>query len=182
MADENVFTDVDATLRALFETVEIDGSPVPVVLVTPDPDIVELTTPCITLMLSDVRRDETRRDNERRVEKDIDAMLADIKPPLAPYNLHYSVTGHGATTREDRLLLEEILLAVEENTLLVSADTQEEYRLGRDITFTEVSKGRDYGKTVGIVVKAWIEPRTVEQVPLVEETVFHVKRMELDSD
>ena len=177
MAGENVFTDVDRTVKELLETVELDGSPVPVRIVTPDPDIIELVTPCISMMLADVRRDNSRNENQRTVEKDVEEMKADVKQASAPYNLHYAVTGHGSTSRDDRLFLEEILLAVEENPVLVSSTMETEYPLSRDISFRENSRAREYAKAVGIVVKARIQPRLVEEVPLVEETVFHVERM-----
>ena len=177
MAEENVFTYVDQTLKELFETVRLGGSPVPVRMVTPDPDIIELVTPCITVMLADVRRDTERTVNDRFVEKDLDAMEAEVRQSSVPYNLHFTVTGHGDTTREDRLLLEEILLAVDENPILTSSTTDTEFPMSRDISFREVSKGREYGKAVDVVVKARIQPRLVEQVPLVEETVFDVNRM-----
>jgi hypothetical protein len=176
MAGENVFTDVDATLKALIEQVRLDGAPVPVRVVTPDPDVIEIETPCITLMLADVRRDGSRADNDRTVEKDVDAMTAEVRPASVPFNLHYTVTGHGATSREDRLLLEEVLLLLEENPILVSAESGVEFPLARDITFGEGSKERAFAKSVGIVVKARLQPRQVETVPLVREAIFHVKR------
>jgi|GEM_PF-2372659 len=177
MPEENDITDVDGILKSLFETVELDGSPVPVRMVTPDPDIVELVTPCITLMLSDVRRDGEREENDRVVEKDLQEMKADVRPEGVPYNLHYRVTGHGSTTREDRLLLEKILLLVEESPQLESPTTQKEYLLTRDISFRESSRGREYGKSVEIVVKARFPKGPAEEIPLVEETVFNVKKM-----
>ncbi len=72
MPEENVFTDVERTLKSALEArVKLNGQPVPVRVVTPDPDFVELELPCLTLQLTDVRRDPARIVNERRIEKDL---------------------------------------------------------------------------------------------------------------
>ena len=50
--DENVFTDIETTLKAALEArVKLGGQSVPVRVVTPDPDLVELELPCLTLQL-----------------------------------------------------------------------------------------------------------------------------------
>ena len=82
MPSENFITDIEATLKSALSDVSkvsINGSAVPVKIVTPDNDLVEVTYPSLTLKLTDVRRDLSRADNQRKVEKDIVNMQAKVK-------------------------------------------------------------------------------------------------------
>ena len=170
MPEENVFTDVEATLKAAVEArVKLGGQAVPVRVVTPDPDFVELETPCLTLQLTDVRRDPSRKDNDRRVEKDLATMEATIRPPTEPYNLHYSVGVHAERTRDERLLLEQVLCLLAELPSLTTGVPGREAYLSPDVSFRDLSKGRELFQSVGIVVKTRLEPGEVEVVPLARE-------------
>jgi hypothetical protein len=176
--EENVFTDVEATLKAALEArVRLGGQAVPVRIVTPDPDFVELALPCVTLQLTDVRRDPARRDNDRRVEKDLDAMEATIRPPTEPYDMHFSVGVHGERTRDERLMLEQVLCLLDEKPAMTTVTHGREVYLSRDVSFRELSKGRDLWQTVGIVVRTRLEPGEAEVVPLVREHVATVEPM-----
>jgi len=176
--EENVFTDVEATLKAALEArVRLGGQPVPVRIVTPDPDFVELELPCLTLQLSDVRRDPSRKDNDRRVEKDIEAMTATIRQPTDPYNLHFAVGIHAEHTRDDRLMLEQVLCLLAEQPAMTTAVLGREAYLAPDVSFRDLSKGRDLTHTVGIVVKTRLEPGEAQVVPLVREHVASVDPM-----
>jgi hypothetical protein len=176
--EENVFTDVEATLKAMFEArVTLDGQGLPVRIVTPDPDFVELELPCVTLQLTDVRRDPSRRDNDRRVEKDIEAMTATIRQPTEPYNLHFAVGIHATHTRDDRLMLEQVLCLLAEQPAMTTAVLGREAYLTPDVSFRGISKGRDISQSVGIVVKTRLEPGEAEVVPLVREHHVDVKEV-----
>jgi hypothetical protein len=180
MADveENVFTDIEATLKAaLAARVKLGGQSVPVRIVTPDPDFVELEVPCLTLQLSDVRRDPSRMDNDRRVEKDIEAMTATIRQPTEPYNLHFAVGIHAAHTRNDRLMLEQVLCLLAEQPALTTLVLGREAYLTPDVSFRGISKGRNISQSVGIVVKTRLEPGEAEVVPLVREHHVDVKEV-----
>ena len=168
--EENVFTDIETTLKAALEArVKLDGQPVPVRIVTPDPDFVELELPCVTLQLTDVRRDPARRDNDRRVEKDIEAMTATIRQPTEPYDLHFAVGVHGESTRAERLMLEQVLCLLAEQPAMVTAVLGRESYLAPDVSFRELSKGRELFQSVGIVVKTRLEPGEAVTVPLARE-------------
>ena len=51
---DNFLTDVEMTLKQGIEGISLDGSPVPLRIVTPDPDFAELTFPCLMLQLTDL--------------------------------------------------------------------------------------------------------------------------------
>ena len=168
--DENVFTDIDAALKAaLAARVRLGAEAVPVRMVTPDPDYVELELPCVTIGLSDVRRDPSRSEGDRRVEKDLEAMTATVRPRTEPWNLHYSVGVHAELTRDERLMLEQVLLLLDEQPVLTTPGLGREVYLSRDVSFSNLGSGRDYGRAVGIVVKTRLEPGEAETVPLVAE-------------
>jgi len=176
--EENVFTDVEATLKAALEArVRLGGQPVPVRIVTPDPDYVELELPCITLQLTDVRRDPSRMDNDRRVEKDLEAMTATIRQRSEPYDLHFAVGVHAERTREDRLLLEQVLLLLDEQPAMTTGTFGREVYLSRDVSFRDLSKGRALWQTVGIIVRTRLEPGEAQVVPLAREHVATAKPM-----
>jgi hypothetical protein len=176
--DENVFTDVEATLKAMLEArVTLGGEPLPVRIVTPDPDFVELELPCVTLQLTDVRRDPSRMDNDRRVEKDLEAMEARVLPPTEPYNLHFAVGIHAERTRDERLVLEKLLCLLAEQPAMTTQVFGREAYLAPNVSFRDVSKGRDLRQTVGIVVRTRLEPGEARVVPLAREHVATAKPM-----
>ncbi len=176
--EENVFTDIEATLKtALAARVTLAGQPVPVRIVTPDPDFVELELPCLTLQLSDVRRDPSRMGNDRRVEKDTETMTATIRPPTEPYNLHFAVGVHAERTRDDRLMLEQVLCLLAEQPAMTTLGLGREAYLTPDVSFRGISKGRDISQSVGIVVRIRLEPGEAKVVPLVREHDVGVKEV-----
>ena len=176
--EENVFTDVEATLKAALEArVRLGGQPVPVRIVTPDPDYVELELPCVTLQLTDVRRDPSRIDNDRRVEKDLEAMTATIRQQTEPYNLHFAVGVHGESTRAERLMLEQVLCLLDERPAMTTETFGREVYLSRDVSFRDLSKGRALWQTVGIVVRTRLEPGEARVVPLAREHIVGVKEV-----
>ena len=168
--EENVFTDIEATLKAALEArVKLGGEPVPVRIVTPDPDFVELELPCLTLQLVDVRRDPARKDNDRRVEKDIEAMTATVRQPTEPYDLHFALGVHAEATRDERLMLEQVLCLLAEQPAMTTVVLGREAYLAPDMSFRELSKGRELRQSVGIAVKTRLEPGEAEVVPLANE-------------
>ena len=168
--EENVFTDIEATLKAALESrVALGGEAVPVRIVTPDPDFVELELPCVTLQLADVRRDPARKDNAPRVEKDVEAMEATVRPPAEPYDLHFSVGVHAESTRDERLMLEQVLCLLAEQPALITSILGREAYLAPDVSFRDLSEGRDVVQAVGIVVKTRLEPGEAATVPLALE-------------
>ena len=74
----------------------------------------------MTLQLTDVRRDPSRKDNDRRVEKDIEAMMATVRPPTEPYDLHFAVGVDGERTRDERLMLEQVLCLLDEKPAMTT--------------------------------------------------------------
>ena len=178
MVTDNHFTDIDQALKAKLEGgVQLNGQPVPVQIVTPDPDFVELELPCLTLQLTDMRRDLERTDNERRVEKDVEGMTAAVRPRTEPYNLHYSIGVHAGQTRETRLLLEQVLLVVDGSTIMTTDVLGREVYLARELSFRDYSRERDYSQSIGVVVKTRLEPNEAETVPLIAETAFNAEEV-----
>ena len=168
--EENVLTDIETSLKAvLLARMLLAGEPVPVLVVTPVPDYVELELPCVTLQLIDVRRDPARRDNERRVEKDTEAMTAEVRLPTEPYDLHFAVGVHAASLRDERLLLEQVFCLLAEQPALTTVVGSREVYVSPDVSFRELSKARDIAQSVGIVVKARFEPGVAEAVLLARE-------------
>ena len=169
--EDNIITDIEQTLKSVMETC----ASVPVQIVTPDPDYIELDLPCITLELADVRRDPSRIMEDRQVEKDIDAMTAEVKPRTEPFNFHYTFGIHTGTTREGRLLLEKALLLLDRKPILTTEIFGKEIYLSRDLSFSEGSNGRVFFLALGLSVKTRLEPGEAETVPLVKDAVFSAK-------
>jgi len=177
MPEENVITDIETALKQTLENpavVQLNGQPVPVVFVTPDPDLVELTIPCMTLQLTEVRRDPVRADNDRDIEIDEEDSTARIRWPSQPYNLHYTLAGHAAAGREDRLLLEQLLRFVDDNPALESAVLRRRFLLHRDVAVKETSRGRDLSKALAFVVRTRLTGKEIGEVPLAREQVTRV--------
>jgi len=165
---ENVLTDVETLLKTALESrLRLGGQPVSVRIVTPDPDLVELELPCVTMQLVDVRRDLARMDNERRVAADPDTMTAEVRPPTQPFNFHFSIAPHAEQLRDQRLLLEQVLLLLDEAPVLASA--VQEYYVAPDRTFADRSSGRDIACAVGVILRARLEPGPVQTVLLAGE-------------
>lgn len=172
---DNFMTDIERTLKEGLEGISLNGSPVPVRVVTPDPDFVELVLPCLTLQLTDLRQDFERTDNEREVDKDIDLMEARVRKNSRPYNLHYSITAHTERSRDDRFLLGEVVYFMDEHPVLTSVVFGKELYLHRDVSFREMSKGRSFAKAMGLIVKTRLDARDEETIPLVRERLFKVR-------
>ena len=176
MPEENVLTDIEQTLKAAIEgRLSLGGQAVPVRIVTPDPDYVELELPCVTLQLADVRRDPPRIVNERRVEKDVGAMTAGIRPRTEPFNLHYTVGIHAKGTRDGRLLIEQLLLLIDERPKMTTDVFGREIYVSRELSFSERSNGRDFFHAFTVIVKTRLEPGQTKTVPLVAEAAFSAK-------
>lgn len=177
MPEENVITDIETTLKRALEdpaVIQLNGRAVPVVFVTPDPDLVELAVPCLTLQLTEVRRDPGRADNDREVEVTGEETTARIRWPSQPYNLHYTLCGHATTGREDRLLLEQLLRFVDDNPALESAVLRRPFLLHRDVGVRETSQGRDLSKALAFVVRTRLSGKEIAEVPLARESVARV--------
>ena len=175
MTEDNFLTDIELTLKQMLgdvQNIAIGGEPVPVHVVTPDPDFVELEVPCITLQLADIRRDPDRADNDLDVEKDLDEMTATVRKRSEPYNLHYTIGIHAEKSRHDRLLLEQVFYFIDEHPVITTAGEAGEIYLHRDIAFRELSKERDLAKSIDIIVKMRLDARHAETVPLVQEHVI----------
>jgi hypothetical protein len=172
---DNFLTDIERTLKQGLEAISLDGNPVPLKVVTPDPDFAELTLPCLTLQLTDLRQDFERMDNERKVDKDLDAMEAKVRDGSRPYNLHYQITAHTDRSRDDRLLLGEVVYFMDEHPVMTSVVFGKELYLHRDISFRELSKGRSFARAVGIVVKTRLDARDEKTIPLVRERILKAK-------
>ena len=157
--DDNFLTDIEQALKgALQDSISFGGEPVPVQVVTPDPDLVELTLPCLTLQLTDFRRDTPRADNDREVDVDMDNMEATVRKNSEPYNLHYTIGVHADKSRDDRILLGEVVYFIDEHPIMTTPAGKEVF-LHRDITFRELSKERDFEKTIEIMVRTRLTAR-----------------------
>lgn len=178
MVEDNFLTDMESTLKGLLsdtDNINLEGNAVPVRVVTPDPDFVELALPCLTLQMTDFRRDLERADNDRQVEKDLDAMTATVRKRSEPYNFHYMIAVHTEKNRDDRLLLGQVIYFIDEHPVLTSVVLGKELFIHRDISFRETSKERSFAKSVGMVVKARLEARHEEIVPLVNEHIVQAQ-------
>ena len=179
MPEDNVFTEIELVLKDGLEdptNVSVGGSPVPVRIVTPDPDLVEITYPTTTLQLVDVRRGSDRAWNEFEVTKDEMAGTADVAWPEMPYDLHYTVRAHTESARQDRLLIEQYLRFVDAHPLLTGA-TGRRFLLSRSLSFRDRSRGRTFEKALTFVVKARIPVGVVETVPLALEHQIQVEEL-----
>jgi len=156
MAEENLFTEIEMALKLGLEdpaNVSLNGQPVPVRIVSPDPDLVELTVPVTTLQLIDVRRAPDRAFKEFMVETDLDNGTAKVAWPDEPYDLHYTVRGHTESARQDRLLLGQYIGFVDAHPMLECASGRKVY-LARALSFKDTSKERAFQKALTFVVKA----------------------------
>jgi len=171
----NIFTDLEGSLKALLEAnIFLASLMVPVQIVTPDPDFVELAIPCITLQLVDFRRDGTRRESGRVEEKDLDAMTAKIQRLPEPFNLHYALTVHTKNSRDDRLVFEQVAVLLDDHPIITTAILEKTIFLHRDLAFRENSKGREFAKSLTVIARARLDSKEFEIIPLVEELVTTV--------
>jgi hypothetical protein len=171
VTEENFFTDIELSFKQLLgdvQNIAVNGEPVPVRIVTPDPDFIELELPSLTLQLTDFRRDPDRADNDLDVEKDLEEMTATVRKQSEPYNLHYTIGIHAEKSRHDRLLLGQVIYFIDEHPVVTTGAGREIF-LHRDIAFRELSKERDLAKSIEIIVRIRLEARQAETVPLVQE-------------
>ena len=171
MPDENVLTEIELALKQGLEdpaNVSLSGQAVPVRVVTPDPDLVELTLPVTTLQLIDVRRGFDRMENEFEVEKDLAAGSAVVRWPEQPYDLFYTVRGHTASSRDDRLLLGQYLRFADAHPVLTGASGRRFY-LARSLAFRDRSREREFERALTFAVKARMPVGVEKLVPLARE-------------
>lgn len=171
MPDENVITEIELALKQGLEdpaNVSLNGQAVPVRVVTPDPDLVELTLPVTTLQLIDVRRGFDRMENEFEVEKDLAAGTARVAWPEQPYDLFYTVRGHTASSRDDRLLLGQYLRFADAYPVLTGASGRRFY-LARAFAFRDRSREREFERALTFTVKARMPVGVEKLVPLARE-------------
>jgi hypothetical protein len=165
MPDENVITEIELALKQGLEdpaNVSLDGQAVPVRVVTPDPDLVELVLPVTTLQLIDLRRGFDRMENGFEVERDLAAGTAVVRWPGQPYDLFCTVRGHTASSREDRLLLGQYLRFADAHPVLTGASGRRFY-LARSLSFRDRSTEREFERALTFTVKARM-PAGVEKV------------------
>lgn len=171
MPDENVITEIELALRQGLEdpaNVSLNGQAVPLRVVTPDPDLVELTLPVTTLQLIDVRRGFDRMENEFEVETDLAAGSAVVRWPDQPYDLFYTVRGHTASSRDDRLLLGQYLRFADAHPVLAGASGRRFY-LARSLAFRDRSREREFERALTFAVKARMPVGIEKLVPLARE-------------
>jgi len=176
MVEENVFTEIEMILKQGLEdpaNVSLDGQPVPVRIVTPDPDLVELTLPVTTLQIIDVRRAPNRAFKEFEVEKDLENGTARVAWPEEPYDLHYTVRGHTESARQDRLLLGQYIRLVDANPVITGPSGRKFY-LARSLSFKDRSDGRSFEKALTFVVKTRLPVGVEKTVPLAMEHKVNV--------
>ena len=182
---ENLFTEIEAVLKAALEdpaNVSLGGIPVPVRVVAPDQDLVELELPVTTLTLQDVRRGLDRMDNAPEVEPGVLPGDATVRWPSQPWDLLYSVRGHTASSREDRLLLGQYLRFLDDHPFFVAASGGQ-FLLGRDRAFRDQGRAgipgddRAFAKSVSFTVRARFRSGVEAQVPTVTEQQIQVGQM-----
>lgn len=174
---ENVITEIELALKQGLEdpaNVSLNGQAVPVRVVTPDPDLVELTLPVTTLQLLDVRRGFDRMDNEFEVEKDLAAGSAVVRWPEQPYDLFYTVRGHTDSSRDDRLLLGQYLRFADAHPVLTGASGRRFY-LARSLAFRDRSTEREFERALTFTVKARMPAGVEKLVPLTREHRLEVE-------
>jgi len=179
MLEENVFTEIELALQQGLEdpaNVSLHGQAVPVRLVSPDPDLVEITYPMTTLQFIDIRRGFDRMDNEPEVEKDIESGTAKVRWPEQPYDLHYTVRGHTDSARDDRLLLGQYLGFVDSHPV-VSGSSGRRFYLARGLSFRDRSKERSFERALTFVVKARLPSGVEKLVPLAREHGVSVEEL-----
>jgi hypothetical protein len=177
MPAENVFTEIELALKQGLEdpaNVSLDGRAVPVRVVTPDPDLIELTLPVTTLQLLDVRRGFDRMENALEVEKDLAAGTAVVRWPEQPYDLFYTVRGHTSSSREDRLLLGQYLRFIDAHPVLTGASGRRFY-LARSLAFRDRSREREFERALTFSVKARLPAGVERLVPLALEHRLEVE-------
>lgn len=177
MPAENVFTEIELALKQGLEdpaNVSLDGRAVPVRVVTPDPDLVELTLPVTTLQLLDVRRGLGRMENAFEVEKDPAAGTAVVRWPGQPYDLFYTVRGHTSSSRDDRLLLGQYLRFIDAHPVLTGASGRRFY-LARSLAFRDRSREREFERALTFAVKARLPAGVERLVPLALEHRLEVE-------
>lgn len=171
----NIFTDLEGSLKTLLTAnVLLAGVPVPVQIVTPDPDFVELETPCITLQLVDFRRDGARREGGRIEEKDLDAMTAVVQRIPEPFNLYYEVVIHTEKSRDDRMIFEQLAVMLDDHPVITTEILAKKVYLHRDLAFREISKARDFAKSLTVIARIRLDSKEFETIPLVQELVTTV--------
>jgi hypothetical protein len=174
---ENVITEIELALKQGLQdpaNVSLNGQAVPVRVVTPDPDLVELTLPVTTLQLLDVRRGFDRMDNEFEVEKDLAAGSAVVRWPEQPYDLFYTVRGHTDSSRDDRLLLGQYLRFADAHPVLTGASGRRFY-LARSLAFRDRSTEREFERALTFTVKARMPAGVEKLVPLTREHRLEVE-------
>ena len=173
--EENVITDLEGSMKTLLEQhVMLAGEFLPVQVVTPDPDFVELETPCITLQLVDFRRDGSRRECGRIDTKNLDTMTAVVKRISEPFNLYYAIVAHTDKSRDDRLVLERIAVLLDDHPVITTAIFQKEVSFHRDLTFREISKEREFAKSLTVIARIRLDSKEQEVIPLVREQITGV--------
>lgn len=180
MVEENVFTEIETVLKQGLEdpaNVSLSGEAVPVRIVTPDPDLVELALPVTTLQLIDVRRAPSRAFKEFEVEKDMENGTARVAWPEEPYDLHYTVRGHTESARQDRLLLGQYIRLVDANPVLIGSSGRKFY-LARSLSFRDRSKERSFEKALSFVVKTRLPVGVEKTVPIALEHKVNVEQGE----
>ena len=180
MVEENLFTEIEMALKLGLEdpaNVSLNGQPVPVRIVSPDPDLVELTVPVTTLQLIDVRRAPDRAFKEFMVETDLENGTAKVAWPDEPYDLHYTVRGHTESARQDRLLLGQYIGFVHAHPMLECASGRKVY-LARSLSFKDTSKERSFQKALTFVVKARMPVGVEKTVNIAQELKLNIAAFE----
>jgi hypothetical protein len=177
MPDENALTEIEQALKQGLEdpaNVSLGGRAIPVQVVTPDPDLVELVLPVTTLQLVDVRLGFDRMENEFEVEKNLVEGLATVRWPEQPYDLFYTVRGHTEASRDDRLLLGQYLRFIDAHPILVGASGRRFY-LARSLAFRDRSTEREFERALTFTVKARMPVGVEKLVPLTREHRLEVE-------
>jgi len=172
---QNLLTEIESALKSFLGNpayVSLNGEAVPVRIVTPDPDLVELELPTTTIQLIDIRRGLDRSNNEFKVQKPSSLNEARVVWPDAPYDLFYTIRSHTTSSRDDRLLFYQYLRLVDAHPILPGASGRRFY-IARSLSFRDRSRKRTFERALTYVIKVR-SPSTVETiVPLVHEHLVH---------
>jgi len=174
---DNFLTDIEATLKQALENpanINLAGNPVPLVIVTPDPDFVELVLPCLTLQFTDIRKDLSRTENQRQEVIDLDLNQAKVKPASQAYNLYYSLIAHSDKLRDERLLLGQLIILLDANPIMQSQVLGKEFYLSREMSFNEQSKERDFAAALNVVLKIRVDAKEEQLLPIAVEMKINV--------